>query len=33
MWVQRVDEFDNLLNQYNGVEGRHGYYGFENRNA
>ena len=26
----RVDEFDNLLNQYNGVEGRHGYYGFDN---
>ena len=25
----RVDEFDKLLNQYNGVEGRHGYYGFD----
>ena len=26
----RVDEFDRLLNQYNGQEGRHGYYGFDN---
>jgi len=26
----RVDEFDRLLNQYNGVKGRHGYYGFDN---
>ena len=26
----RVTEFDKLLNQYNGVEGRHGYYGFDN---
>ena len=26
----RVDEFDKLLNQYNGVDGRHGYYGFDN---
>ena len=26
----RVDEFDRLLNQYNGVQGRHGYYGFDN---
>jgi hypothetical protein len=25
----RVQEFDRLLNQYNGVEGRHGYYGFD----
>ena len=25
----RVDEFDRLLNQYNGVQGRHGYYGFD----
>ena len=25
----RVDEFDNLLNKYNGVDGRHGYYGFD----
>ena len=25
----RVDEFDRLLNQYNGVKGRHGYYGFD----
>ena len=26
----RVDEFDRLLNEYNGVKGRHGYYGFDN---
>ncbi len=26
----RVTEFDTLLNKYNGVEGRHGYYGFDN---
>ena len=26
----RVTEFDRLLNKYNGVEGRHGYYGFDN---
>ena len=26
----RVAEFDNLLNKYNGVEGKHGYYGFDN---
>jgi len=26
----RVTEFDELLNTYNGVEGRHGYYGFDN---
>ena len=27
----RVDEFDRILNEYNGVEGkRHGYYGFDN---
>ena len=26
----RVTEFDKLLNKYNGVEGRHGYYGFDN---
>ena len=26
----RGDEFDRLLNQYNGVKGRHGYYGFDN---
>ena len=27
----RVDEFDKILNEYNGVEGkRHGYYGFDN---
>ena len=26
----RVSEFDTLLNKYNGVEGRHGYYGFDN---
>ena len=25
----RVQEFDRLLNQYNGVDGRHGYYGFD----
>ena len=25
----RVKEFDNLLNKYNGVEGKHGYYGFD----
>ena len=25
----RVQEFDRLLNQYNGVEGKHGYYGFD----
>ena len=25
----RVDEFDKLLNQYNGVKGKHGYYGFD----
>ena len=26
----RVAEFDKLLNTYNGVEARHGYYGFDN---
>ena len=26
----RVEEFDKLLNDYNGVESRHGYYGFDN---
>ena len=26
---ERVDEFDRLLNEYNGVQGRHGYYGFD----
>lgn len=26
----RVAEFDKLLNKYNGVEGRHGFYEFEN---
>ena len=26
----RVAEFDTLLNKYNGVNGRHGYYGFDN---
>ena len=26
----RVAEFDGLLNKYNGVNGRHGYYGFDN---
>ncbi len=26
----RVGEFDRLLNEYNGVEGRHGFYGFDN---
>jgi len=26
----RVAEFERLLNEYNGVEGRHGYYGFDN---
>ena len=26
----RVAEFDTLLNKYNGVEARHGYYGFDN---
>ena len=26
----RVNEFDRLLNEYNGVKGRHGYYGFDN---
>jgi len=25
----RVSEFDSLLNKYNGVEARHGYYGFD----
>ena len=25
----RVNEFDRLLNEYNGVKGRHGYYGFD----
>ena len=25
----RVAEFDKLLNTYNGVDGRHGYYGFD----
>ena len=25
----RVDEFSNLLDKYNGVEGRHGFYGFD----
>ena len=26
----RVQEFANLLDKYNGVDGRHGYYGFDN---
>ena len=26
----RVDEFDKLLNTYNGTDARHGYYGFYN---
>ena len=26
----RVNEFDRLLNEYNGVQGKHGYYGFDN---
>jgi hypothetical protein len=26
----RVDEFEKLLNEYNGVKSRHGYYGFDN---
>ena len=26
----RVTEFEGLLNKYNGVNGRHGYYGFDN---
>ena len=26
----RVDEFERILNQYNGVDGRHGFYGFDN---
>ena len=26
----RVEEFEKLLNTYNGVEARHGYYGFDN---
>jgi hypothetical protein len=26
----RVAEFDRLLNEYNGVKSRHGYYGFDN---
>ena len=26
----RVQEFEKLLNTYNGVDGRHGYYGFDN---
>jgi len=26
----RVDEFENLINEYNGVKSRHGYYGFDN---
>ena len=26
----RVTEFNSLLNKYNGVEARHGYYGFDN---
>jgi len=26
----RVAEFDRLLNEYNGVQGKHGYYGFDN---
>ena len=26
----RVEEFDTLLNKYNGVDSRHGYYGFDN---
>jgi len=25
----RVDEFSNLLDKYNGVDGRHGFYGFD----
>mgnify|MGYP001172081057 CR=1 FL=1 len=25
----RVDEFDDLLNKYNGEEGKHGFYGFD----
>jgi len=28
--TDRVSEFDSLLNKYNGVEARHGYYGFDN---
>ena len=24
-----VDEFANLLDKYNGVDGRHGFYGFD----
>jgi len=26
----RVDEFERLLNEYNGVQSKHGYYGFDN---
>ncbi|HBZ38815.1 MAG TPA: cytidyltransferase, partial [Balneola sp.] len=26
----RVDEFDDLLNKYNGEDSRHGFYGFDN---
>ena len=26
----RVKEFDTLLNKYNGVDSRHGFYNFEN---
>ena len=26
----RVDEFERLLNEYNGVKSKHGYYGFDN---
>ena len=26
----RVDEFERILNQYNGVDARHGFYGFDN---
>ena len=26
----RVDEFEKLINEYNGVKSRHGYYGFDN---
>jgi hypothetical protein len=29
----RVDEFKKLLNNYNGVAGRHGYYNFKNINV
>ena len=30
MYKRQVQEFQKLLDEYNGVESRHGYYGFDN---